>query len=139
MDQSAVWMKCMKVKTHTLDLSKSSIYPFWSIRWDLHAPNKSQKDLTGMAPLDSIYSFMTFSALTSSTLTKNKDGLGRWSQRSGSLATPSNILSSSLGNNDVLSLRVKTLETSWYFILNLLTRCYYRLLNHYSFPPLYGM
>lgn len=46
MDQSAVWMKCMKVKTHTLDLLKSSIHPFRAIRWDLHVPNKTQKDLT---------------------------------------------------------------------------------------------
>lgn len=52
---------------------------------------------------------------------------------------PFNIVSSSLGNEDVLFLRVKTLEISWYFIFNLLTKCYYLLFNHCSFFPLYGM
>ena len=44
-------------------------------------------------------SFMTFLILKSSTLTR-KRRLGCWSQRSESLATPSNIVPSSLGNKD---------------------------------------
>lgn len=119
-------------------LIKINIHGFRAILWDLHVLNKTQNDNTGMEPWDSINSFMTFPGLTSSTLTKNKDRLGWWSQRSGSLATPSNIVSSSLCNNDVLFLTVKTLETSWCFIFDLLTRCYYLLFNYYPLPPLCG-